>query len=83
LKQFSTANLNNFQRINLLKFYTILLMMTFKTIGKKLWKSDVEFLGEGCMGSKKLLPHISALKGPSSICESIQAREHLRFIGRH
>ena len=49
------------------EIFTHLLTMTPKTFGKKLGKSDVRFLGEGYMSSKKLLPHISALEGPSSL----------------
>ena len=55
LKQFSSVNLNNFQRINLLKLYTFVNDDT-PTFGKKLGKSDMGFLREGCMGSKKITP---------------------------
>jgi len=41
--------------------------MTPKTSGKKLGKSDAELLRKGFMGSKKLLPHTSALERPSSL----------------
>jgi len=47
LKQFSTANLNNFQRINLWKFYTFVNDDTPRYLVKKLEKFDVGFLGEG------------------------------------
>jgi len=42
LKQFSTVNLNNFQRINLLKFYTFLNDDTPRYL-VKIGKSDVGF----------------------------------------
>jgi len=71
LKQFSSANLNNFQGINLLKLYT-LLTMTPRHLVKKLGKSDVGFLREGCMGSKKITSSYLRPRG-TEFTESIQA----------
>jgi len=41
--------------------------MTPQDIWQKVGKYEMRLLGEGCMGSKKLLPHTSALEGPSSL----------------
>jgi len=56
-----------FKAISNCKFKQLPTNQFAEILRKKLWKSDVGFLGERCMGSKKLLPHISTLEGPSSM----------------